>query len=134
MQSVSHPVYTYDATGKLTNYVPSGATNDVVAEHVLLDPRLTGPRSLFAGGLQPTILNSPQLFVPPLSLSSPPVKREKTIASIIGYANTDTLSQPSTTGTRTDPLLAVAERLQLPRTSNDSSPNHVQLPVQPLHH
>ena len=53
MQRVNHPVYTYDALGRSVNYTPSGATNDVVAEHVLLDPRIPEPRSLIAGGLKP---------------------------------------------------------------------------------
>jgi len=89
MQSVNHPIYTYDAKGRLTNYTPSGASNDVVSSHVLLDPRIPGPRSLMSGGLIPEVkkpkLNSPHLFVPPLSLTSPPVTRPKTVASIIGY-------------------------------------------------
>jgi len=104
MQSVHHPVYTYDALGRLVNYTPSGATNDVVRKHVLLDPRIPGPRSLIAGGLRPVqmqgtnatgvdrldtqqhVLNAPHLYVPPLSLTSPPVSRPKTVASKLGYA------------------------------------------------
>ncbi len=93
MQSVSHPIYTYDSTGKLVNYTPSGASNDVVAEHMLLDPRLSLPRSLVAGGLEPVILNAPQLFTPPLSLSSPPVVREHTLAGKLGYAMYDNTPQ-----------------------------------------
>jgi hypothetical protein len=90
MQSVSHPIYSYDSTGKLISYTPSGAANDVVAEHVMLDTRLSSPRSLIAGGLKPTILNTPQLFTPPLSLTSPPVVREQTVSSKLGYASYDT--------------------------------------------
>jgi hypothetical protein len=88
MQRVTHPKYFYDATGKLVNFAPSGASNDVVAEHVLLDPRADGPRSLVAGGLRPTVLNSPHLFTPPLSMTSPPVRRGgNTLQSQVGYAN-----------------------------------------------
>ena len=83
MQRVSHPTYTYDSTGRLTNFTPSGGTNDVVADHVMLDPRIPGPRSLLAGGLQPTILNTEKLFTPPLSMSSPPVQRYGDTASSI---------------------------------------------------
>jgi hypothetical protein len=89
MQSVNHPIYTYDAKGRLTNYTPSGASNDVVSQHLLLDPRIPGPRSLVSGGLvaeiKKPVLNSPHLFVPPLSLTSPPVVRPKTLASTLGY-------------------------------------------------
>lgn len=106
MQRVNNPHYVYDALGRLVNYTPSGATNDVVAQHVLLDPRIPGPRSLKAGGLKPVqpvetevIYNmptndvtirkkvNPSLYVPPLSLTSPPVTRPKTVASELGYAN-----------------------------------------------
>jgi hypothetical protein len=111
MQSVNHPVYTYDALGRLVNYTPSGATNDVVSKHVLLDPRIPGPRSLAAGGLKPVpvetpdeqillqqqtmrrvepVLNAKQLYVPPLSLTSPPVARPKTAATQLGYASFET--------------------------------------------
>jgi len=99
MQSVNHPIYTYDALGRLTNYTPSGSTNDVVSQHILLDPRIPGPRSLIAGGLKPvqdTVYSSvsgqkkvdPALYVPPLSLTSPPVARPKTAATQLGHANT----------------------------------------------
>ena len=113
MQSVNHPIYTYDATGRLINYTPSGSSNDIVADHILLDPRTTAPRSLASAGLlppqfvnnsqflnstpllensllngyQPPILNSPSLFIPPLSMTSPPVIREKTIATDTGYSS-----------------------------------------------
>jgi len=88
MQRVSHPTYTYDSNGRLTNFSPSGGTNDVVAEHILLDPRIDGPRSLVAGGLRPTILNTSHLFTPPLSMTSPPVKRGGLSNSIVGYSST----------------------------------------------
>lgn len=101
MQSVHHPIYTYDALGRLVNYTPSGSTNDVVAQHVLLDPRIPGPRSLISGALKPVVeynqQNQPQndirksmapsLYVPPLSLTSPPVTRPQTVAAQLGYAN-----------------------------------------------
>jgi hypothetical protein len=107
MQSIHHPIYTYDALGRLVNYTPSGSTNDVVSQHVLLDPRIPGPRSLVSGALKPVqqqqVFNSPNstgnpqndirksmassLYVPPLSLTSPPVTRPKTVASQLGYAN-----------------------------------------------
>lgn len=86
MQSANHPVYTYNSRGKLINYTPSGGTNDVVADHVLLDKRLKGPRSVTKGGLVPTVLNSPHLFTMPLSMTSPPIPRPKTIASLAGYS------------------------------------------------
>lgn len=120
MQSVSHPVYTYDATGKLTNYVPSGSTNDVVAEHVLLDPRIEGPRSLVAGGLQPTVLNSPHLFVPPMSVTSPPIRREKTIASVTGYANVDSSAVDIHSLTQATPLLSLDRRNNTPADNSNA--------------
>lgn len=111
MQSVNHPMYTYDSTGRLINFTPSGASNDVVAEHVLLDPRVQSPRSLSAGGLYPTVLNSPQLFTPPLSMTSPPVVREKTLASQFGYAAYKDVPETSDiyTITSAKPFLAPGE-------------------------
>ena len=88
MQRVSHSLYTYDASGKLTGYVPSGGTADVVAKHALLDDRLQGPRHLIAGGIRPTVLNTNRLFVPAMSTSSPPVTRPRTLMSEIGYTDT----------------------------------------------
>lgn len=96
MQSVNHPIYTYDALGRLVNYTPSGSTNDVVAQHILLDPRIPGPRSLKSGALKPVLLQQQSLlqnkytstlYVPPLSMTSPPVTRPSTVASQLGYAN-----------------------------------------------
>jgi hypothetical protein len=94
MQRVIHPVYTYDALGRLVNYTPSGTSNDVVSQHVMLDPRVPGPRSLAAGGLKPVITASranidPSRYVPPLSLTSPPVSRPKTVATMLGHATFD---------------------------------------------
>ena len=104
MQRVNTPKYAYDALGRLTNYTPSGGSADVVSSHVMLDPRISGPRSLVQGGLQPVIHESPQtgnaallqgvvdtkvnpvLYTPPLSLTSPPVVRPKTDATILGHA------------------------------------------------
>lgn len=106
MQSINHPVYTYDALGRLVNYTPSGATNDVVADHILLDPRIAGPRSLVAGGLVPVQVQVDQfnqqlksslipqhLFVPPLSMTSPPVSRPKTDATNLGYSSFDKIPE-----------------------------------------
>lgn len=122
MQRVTNPIYTYDALGRLVNYTPSGATNDVVAQHVMLDPRIPGPRSLISGGLHPVVGENSSdmtgstpvatvgipattvgnatllqgsfnasvdrnLYVPPLSMTSPPVSRPKTEASILGHAS-----------------------------------------------
>jgi hypothetical protein len=89
MQSLHHPVYTYDALGRLINYTPSGATNDVVSEHILLDPRIPGPRSLLAGGLKPVFVRSKNLpeYVPPLSITCPPIPRPKTPATLFGYSS-----------------------------------------------
>src|SRR5947208_729329 len=85
MQSVTKPKYIYSTSGKLMNYVPSGGSSDVIASHILLDPRLTGPRTLLAGGYKPSVLNSPTLFTPPMSATSPPVERPRTLATTIGY-------------------------------------------------
>lgn len=123
MQSVNHPVYTYDALGRLVNYTPSGGTNDVISQHVLLDPRIPGPRSLKAGGLMPVPLQqidpvptdeqpeqtiilqqrmrrvepvfnaAKELYVPPLSITSPPVSRPKTDATNLGYAAFQTVPE-----------------------------------------
>src|SRR5689334_8140043 len=92
MQRGGSQLYTYDSEGKLVSYVPSGGTSDVVAKHPLLDPRLTGPRHMIAGGLRPIILNSPHLFTPPLSLSSPPRQNQKTLSSEIGYSTRNEVS------------------------------------------
>ena len=92
MQRASSQLYTYDKEGKLVSYVPSGGTSDVVAQHAVLDPRLKGPRHVTDTGLAPTILNSPHLFTAPVSLSSPPQTRPKTLSSEIGYATTDDVS------------------------------------------
>ena len=58
MQSLPRPLYIYDATGKLVYQTLSGVSNDTVAKHELLDPRLQGPRSASAGGLNPTIMSN----------------------------------------------------------------------------
>lgn len=130
-QRVYTPTYTYDAKGKLVNFTPSGATNDTVAIHTLLDPRIPGPRSLNAGNLEvesdttsssvlvplhdniqterfrilrETLpgailstntnkawvqkrLNSKKLYKEPLSMTSPPITRVKTLASQVGYSS-----------------------------------------------
>ena len=116
MQSVTHPTYVYDAKGRLANYTPSGGSNDVISQHVLLDPRIPGPRSLQAGGLvpeiRPRVLNAPHLFVPPLSLTSPPVTRPKTLATHIGYASFENVPEASDIYgvTTAAPLLQVPRR------------------------
>lgn len=114
MQRASHPTYTYDSTGHLTNFTPSGGTNDIVSEHVLLDPRIAGPRSLIAGGLRPTILNEQTLFTPPLSMSSPPVKRGgTTAASLLGYTGDKKPEEADIYGlTTAKPFISIDRRVR----------------------
>ena len=121
MQSLPRPLYIYDATGKLVYQTLSGVSNDTVAKHELLDPRLQGPRSASAGGLNPTImsnsgnptimkpkstiLNSPSLFTSPLSFSSPPVERPTTFAAKVGYNIQTPSSSDLFTLTTAQPIL-----------------------------
>ena len=87
MQSSPQPLYVYDSMGKLVNYTASGATNDVITDHYLLDPRISLPRQVLAAGLARTVLNSPHLFTLPVSLTSPPVIPVKNENTVLGYAN-----------------------------------------------
>lgn len=112
MQRASHALYVYDAKGRLSSFCPSGSSVDVVTDHVYLDPRIPGPRSLVAGGLRPTVLNSSHLFTPPLSVSSPPVQRPVTIGSQLGYSNISPESKDIYSITRAKPILTMDRQVR----------------------
>lgn len=96
MQSINQPLYVYDATGRMVNYSPAGASNDVVSNTLSTTVVANQTQIFVSGGLKPTILNAKKLFVDPLSKTSPPVEagnRPKTDASILGYASFDDIPE-----------------------------------------
>lgn len=113
MQSmVQKSTYAYDSQGRLVSQVESGASNDVVSSHVLLDPRLPGPKHitevltaqpevvqykaptvntprspLMSTIVPPTqqgnVLTSPHLYSDPVSKLSPPTNRSRTLHDLV---------------------------------------------------
>ena len=120
MQSmVQKSTYAYDSQGRLVSQIESGASNDVVSSHVLLDPRIPGPKHicevmsaqpevvqykaptvntprtpLMSTVVPPTqqgnVLNSLHLYSDPISKWSPPTNRSRTIYDLVNPFSDDT--------------------------------------------
>lgn len=105
---VQQSTWAYDSQGRLVSSVISGATNDVVSSHVLLDPRVPGPVHV--------------------SHTTSDARTEEAVIPLLnaptGVANklTSALTQPRTTILRPGDPPALPEKMYKPMISATSPP------------